>query len=579
MKKVILTLFLIATALTLILTSIPFNARAENSGEADFTIEHVNHTITLMYDGHVFITDAIKIIGQEPDGAPSLANFLIGLPYTYGPHVLRCIAYNASNINQRFQVKPNVPLNGLVSFYGVEISFQPALNISSGATYDFTVGFLLSNKLLTRDTQNYTLGFPEYPSLTKKAMICDASIVSPNGTEINSYSKNELPEFTCSSTDISFPLEGDQIQIVNIQDLKREIRINRIGEIEASDAYYITNEASADITSIQVVLPPNSSNQIARDQFGRLFDKEKQPTLTDERTNRYKITFPLPVKANESNRFTINYRLPWEGYTTQESSNNFDLSFPSFKNINYYIERSSVTFVLPEGAKVLNFEAVSHAGSCDVARDVFQERVTINSHNVISLDSFDVQITYEYNLLWLSFRPTLWMWALAIIGCVGAVVWKRPKASAIAAPTVTVRLRPESVKAFVDLYEEKRKTASELESLETKGRKGKIPRRRYKVRKRALETRLTTLSRDLAELKEKMRAAGGRYARLMRQLEVAETEVSGVESNVRSIKVRRRRGDLSLEAYRKLLADYQRRKEKAETAINGVLLRLREEMH
>ncbi|MCK4475037.1 hypothetical protein KAU30_04265, partial [Candidatus Bathyarchaeota archaeon] len=144
---------------------------------------------------------------------------------------------------------------------------------------------------------------------------------------------------------------------------------------------------------------------------------------------------------------------------------------------------------------------------------------------------------------------------------------------------VAVRLRPESVKAFVDLYEQKSKTALELESLETKARKGKIPRRRYKVRKRALETRLNTLSRDLAELKEKMRAAGGRYVRLMRQLEVADTEISGVEANIHSIEVRRRRGDLSLEAYRKLLADYQRRKKKAETAINGVLLRLREEMH
>ncbi|MCK4474413.1 hypothetical protein KAU30_01115, partial [Candidatus Bathyarchaeota archaeon] len=484
-KKAILTLFVIVITLTLILTSIPFNARAENGGEANFTIEHVNHTIKLLYDGHVFITDALKIIGQEPDGAPSLANFLIGLPYRYGPHVLRCIAYNASNIKQRFQVKLDVPLNGRVGFYGVEISFRPALNLSSGATYDFTVGFLLSTNLLSRGIQNYTLGFPEYPSLTKKAMICDASIVSPNGTEIKSYSKSELPEFTCSSTEISFPLEGDPIRIVNIRDLKREIRINRIGEIEASDAYYITNEASEDITSIQIILPPNSSNQIARDQFGRLFEKEKQPILTDGRTNRYEITFPLPIKANESNRFTINYRLPWESYTTQAGSNNFNLSFPSFKNINYYIERSSVTFVLPEGAKVLNFEAVSHTGSCDVARDVFQERVTINSHNVISLDSFDVRITYEYNLLWLSFRPTLWMWALAIIGCVGAVVWKRPKASAIAAPTVAVRLRPESVKAFVDLYEQKSKTALELESLETKARKGKIPRRRYKVRKRA----------------------------------------------------------------------------------------------
>jgi hypothetical protein len=34
-----------------------------------------------------------------------------------------------------------------------------------------------------------------------------------------------------------------------------------------------------------------------------------------------------------------------------------------------------------------------------------------------------------------------------------------------------------------------------------------------------------------------------------------------------------------LEEYKKALADYQRRKEKAETTINGIMLRLREEIH
>ena len=75
-----------------------------------------------------------------------------------------------------------------------------------------------------------------------------------------------------------------------------------------------------------------------------------------------------------------------------------------------------------------------------------------------------------------------------------------------------------------------------------------------------------------------MRAAGGKYVDLMRQLEIAETEINEVEANIKSIEVRHTRGELSLEAYRKLLADYQRRKEKTQTAISGILLRLREEI-
>jgi chromosome segregation ATPase len=108
--------------------------------------------------------------------------------------------------------------------------------------------------------------------------------------------------------------------------------------------------------------------------------------------------------------------------------------------------------------------------------------------------------------------------------------------------------------------------------------KGRIPRRRYKVQKKTLEARLNTLSRSLSEASERMRSAGGHYADLMRQLEVAETDINDVEANVKTIEVRHSRGEVSLEAYRRLTADYQHRKEKAETTIDGILLRLREEI-
>ena len=266
-------------------------------------------------------------------------------------------------------------------------------------------------------------------------------------------------------------------------------------------------------------------------------------------------------------------------------TNNFNVTFPLFLHVNYYIELASVTFVLPEGARISSFETTLIGSECNIARDVFQETITMNRGNISlledSLPSENVlQILYEYNPLWLSFRSTLWMWALAIVGCTVAFVWKRPKAPAhVAVPALAMRLRPDFLKSFVDAYEDKRKATLELESLENRVQKGKVPRRRYKVLRKTLETRVSTLSRNLTELKEKMRAAGGQYAELMRQLEIAETEINEVEASIKSIEVRHSRGEISLEAYRKLLADYQRRKEGANTTINGILLRIREEIH
>jgi hypothetical protein len=576
MKKTTLAIAMVTVAI-MILVSVSFSIKtvqAQNVGNF-YTINYVNHKIGVLYNGYIFINDTIQITGNASDG------FLMGFPYKYGSHILRCVAYNSSDI---FPVTLNVPLENRVGFYGVEIDFP------RGTPQVFTVGFILSN-LLTQDVSNatvYILDFPAYPSLTKTVAICNVSIGLPEGASYvggtvnaSSYSKGNLPEFTYSPANVTFSLTGDVMQMFYVKELKSEVRISGTGEIEGSDSYYITSKSTASISSIEIILPPNASSSSAQDQFGRTMS---QPTVTDEKTNRYTITFASSLESYRSTRFTVKYRLP-SNYTTQMGTNNFNVTFPLFRNVNYYIESASVTFVLPEGARISSFETTLTGSAYNVARGVFQETLTIDRRDISYLENVlpsenVLRIVYEYNLLWLSFRSTLWMWALVIVGCTVAIVWKRPKApERVSVPIVGMRLRPEYIKSFIDAHEEKKKIIFDIESLENRVRKGKIPRRRYKVQRKTLETRLSTLSRNLTEFKEKMRAAGGQYVELMQQLEIAETEINEVEANIKSIESRHSRGELSLEAHRKLLSDYQRRKERADTTINGILLRLREEIH
>jgi hypothetical protein len=576
MKKTTLAITMVTFAI-MILVSVSFNIKtvqAQNVGNF-YTINYVNHKIGVLYNGYIFINDTMQITGNASDG------FLMGFPYKYGSHILRCVAYNSSDI---FPVTLNVPLENRVGFYGVEIDFP------RGTPQVFTVGFILSN-LLTQDVSNatlYILDFPAYPSLTKAVAVCNVSISLPEGTtyisgtvNASNYSEENLPEFTYSPANVTFSLTGDKMQLFDVKELKSELRISGIGEVEGSDSYYIESTSLADISSIEIILPPNASASSVNDQFGRTMS---QPAMTDEKTNRYMITFSSALESYRSTRFTVKYRLP-SNYTTQMGTNNFNVTFPLFRNVNYYIESASVTFVLPEGARISSFETTLTGSEYNVARGVFQETLTINRGNISYLENVlpsenVLRIVYEYNPLWLSFRSTLWMWALAIVGCTVAIVWKRPKAPArVSVPIVGMRLRPEYIKSFIDAHEEKKKIIFDIESLENRVRKGKIPRRRYKVQRKTLETRLSTLSRNLTEFKEKMRAAGGQYVELMQQLEIAETEINEVEANIKSIESRHSRGELSLEAHRKLLSDYQRRKERADTTINGILLRLREEIH
>ena len=544
------------------------------------SITRVNHTVEILYNGYILINDTIELAG-----APN--SFLIGFPYKYGSYILKCAAYNSSNI---FPVKLNVPLENRIGFYGIQVDF------SQGSPQVFTVAFVLSNDLLTVSQSKYTLDFPAYPAFTESVEEnCSVEIVLPMGASDVMVVKDDgvvnastysgvLSAFAYSPANVTFSYTGDKLRLFDVKELKREIGISGLGEIEGVDRYYISSKSSDNINYVEVVLPPNATNPIANDEFGR---KMADVEVVDREKNSYKITFSLSLESYRSTRFSVKYSLPTQVYiSTQEGANSFNVSSLLLKDVNYYIEAASVSFTLPEGARILKPEDVLIGSSSYISRSVFQETITIDKQGITYLEGVlplqnVLQIAYEFNPLWLSFRPTLVIWALAVFGLAVAVVWKRPKAAEVPVaaplPAAAVRLRPEYIKSFINAYEEKRKITLELESLETRVRKGKIPRRRYKVQRKTLETRLNSLAKSLAEYKERMRAAGGLYADLMRQLEVAETEINEVEASSRSIEARHSRGELSLEAYRRLLSDYQRRKEKAETTINGILLRLREE--
>ena len=91
-----------------------------------------------------------------------------------------------------------------------------------------------------------------------------------------------------------------------------------------------------------------------------------------------------------------------------------------------------------------------------------------------------------------------------------------------------------------------------------------------------LDSRLATVSRNQTALGEKIRRSGSKYAKMMRQIEVAEANLEGAERGMQRVKARYSRGEVSKGAYGKLLEEYKGRIEAAETTIDGVLLRLRE---
>jgi hypothetical protein len=548
--------------------------------QGGYTIQSVDHEVEVMYSGQMVIRDTIHVSGKLT------GDFLIGFPYKYGSSVLKGVAYAEDNV---FPVSLGVQLADRSGFNGAKISFSEA------APQVFTVVLIFSNSLLSQDITAgvHTLDFPAYPSFVKDVGSCNVKIILPQTPSSITVSKNDgdvsatsfvrtnLPAFTYSEAKATFSIPTGSIQKLNIKELNRQVTISPDGEITASDTYRITNKSPSDIASLSIGLPLDASNVIVRDEFGRVLTSYVLSSSGSTRVLNVTLISSLTNGAS-TGPLTAEYNLP----SVSEQEPHFALDFNLFPDFNYYVDAAKVTFVLPEGARFLSPQLSSIDPSSSLAREVFQETLLVSRKGVSKVDyavpSENVlQITYDYNPLWLSFRPTLWVWALAVVGCGVIAFWKRPKTTSplrIAAPQASVILSPDDVRVFTEAYEEKSRMSSELKTLERRAQKGKIPRRRYKVQKRTLEVRLDTISRNITELKRTFRSAGGVYANLARQLDVAETELIDVETGMRAIEVSHRRGELPLEAYKKSLASYERRKEKAEASINGILLRIREEI-
>ncbi len=576
-----------------------FYANATISSSIGFEINQVEHVVRIEDGGLVIIEDTINISLAGESAQPR--NFPIGFPFEYAPHLVYCFAHNSSNPTEQLEVTLDTGL-GKIGFYGINVTL-PA-NVFDKDSYTVTVVFVFSDliyaepPILEPDVYFWwNLTFPIYPSLTQMASICNVKVIFPpvvgmvraewhsnlveKGLNVSStsidhgqvlqFSKTNLENLASESAWVRFyqfsPVEPFVFLMIDADEAKRDITLDNWGSISISDFYHLTNKGEWNLTNIKLRLPQYAFDVSWIDEAGHIHE---QPPLEGNATTPHinaTISFGTTVEKNEAIEFTVTYRLPWQEYVTQSTWRNFNLAFNFFErgHIDWIIKKLSVTINLPNDA---DFQ------SCSVPPQSVEKLVTFSFHNVTSFHDLDFHLTYEYVIFWASFHPTIWVGLLVTIACVIAFLWRAPKPPRV--PVIPVS--PESLRSFVDTYERKASVIRELEMLEQQVRKRKIPRRRYKVRKKALEGRHSVLSKDLADMNEEIRKAGSRYANTMRQIEVAETELDETEAAIRRIELRYRRREISKETYRKLLEEYNRRKERAETTIDGVLLRLREEI-
>jgi len=540
-------------------------------------VDKIVHTVKLLDGGLIVINDTITVSADENVNV----NFPIGFPHDYAQYLIKC---RAVADNREIPIVPDYGL-GFPGFYGVLVnltSIEDEFKINS-IPKNFTVTFIFSGPIVAEDnflTVNFTL----FPSLTIDAQKCYTTVIFPDSLSLTeasfTYNKTEtkekknyyylnptpLEKFAYSKAKAWLRLRvSGAFVYAEIEKLERNIEVDLYGNINVKDIYYLVNKGTKTIDQITIFFPKEGYDFVVESAIGTKFSDVSKEDLESNRLH-------IPsIGPNEKNVFLLVYKL--NSTILSKIDGKYKLNISINKITPILIKKLEISFISPQGISFEPSSIVSTASS--IKRDLSKDSVTFTLRDFTIVDSFQVTIIYRVNVFWASYPYTLIALISSSVILLGVFARRRPGPAPVAVPKVVVS--PKIFRRFVESYEERIKIMSKIERLEEQARKGKIPRRQYKVRKTMLENKLSSLSKDLAGLKERIRRSGPRYADIIRQLEIAEAQLEEAEAGIRRVRSRYRRGEISREAYRRLLEEHEKRMDEANLKIEGALLRLREE--
>ncbi|MEM2110364.1 MAG: hypothetical protein QXX08_00595, partial [Candidatus Bathyarchaeia archaeon] len=446
-------------------------------------------------------------------------------------------------------------------------------------SYNFTIVYVFSRLIEAGENRSFRAVFPLYPILTRKADFSKVTVMLPIGANFTGSSTNflnstmdsrvvlynetsSLEPFRSVSSWVNFT--ASDFVLLEVEEMRRELRIDAFGELHVTDFYEITNLKGG---KLSFILPPNATGISFQDIYG-IYDQSKMIVTKEKKYTEINVTLRNAILTENKTDFLVAYKIPFWEYVAQDTWYIYKLNV-SLARPNWVLKQFTVVITLPEGAV---FQ--SSTMSLSLEKSFLSETLKMVASNVTRFHSLDFDLNYQYTILWSSFRPTLWTGAIiALFGIVFFLV-RKPKLEAVVVAPVLI----ETLRRFVEIYDERRRLISDRESLEQQAQRGKISRRQYRLRRSSIDSRLSKLVKDSAEFKKKIEAAGGRYTEMMKRLEIAETMLETLGRDIERVEARYQREEISSEARHRLLEEYNHGKEQAENTIYEIILRLREEI-
>ncbi|RLI26555.1 hypothetical protein DRO57_00760 [Candidatus Bathyarchaeota archaeon] len=440
---------------------------------------------------------------------------------------------------------------------------------------------VFDNGVWKRYLEYFNVSVPIYPglnipveNLSFKMYMPAPLVVSepPQNFTLNSGDNVDILEFSASDLE-SGAMKTESIMIsgltlLKVDRLSRVVTVSEFGDVMVEDFYTVINLGKSTVSRIDFMVPLNASEFGAKDEFGSL-------QTSNNRAEDYIILTVRPrYSLDEGDRysFTVFYKLPAGALVDHSLLEDIHtLTLRLDETMPVVVKTLNVSVRLPEHSTVLDAEPPDYEVAKDMAPTVTWV-LTRESSPVLSMlrNPPTVRVKYRYNVLWVSFKPALWVsLILAAVAAFYGFQRLRGVKPVEAAPEAKPAVVTEDVLSFVKFYEEKLRVRRQVARLEEDYRAGKISRVQYRTRLSRLRRRIAELDRMIESRKPSVRSAG--YSEELNLIEEAEADISICDVGLRELRSRYRAGKVSRQVYERLSSEYLKRMRRSEGRIRRVL--------
>jgi hypothetical protein len=530
----------------------------------------VNRVVQITTWGLVTVNDTFTVSNNSPT---PLEGMPIGLPR----NLTTGLRYLAAQDDQNRILTIERDLDSSSGTYWFKVNFGQGL--ARNETYTFTVTSAYTN-LLTPASGGFQLQFATTPVLRVSATSENMTITAGAGS---TFSSPEWLNLAQSSTGGPVNLNGyfapiepyttrsfvlnmtSTVQlIVRVPHVVREIRFAQDGSIGVSEIYDFESLGGS-VSSIDLTLPQNSSDVMAYDQVGQLWDASKNgPDVSV--SPRYSGGIGL----NRTFTFTLKYKLDRATYVQEVNwwgTNRGKLSL--YSNLkNWAIDELDTTIVTPDGFTI---RSISPSPS-STSRSLFYHSLYYTLTDVTPYTDLGLTLEYNYVPFWSGSLLLAWLVIVELVVVAVVVVSKARKPA-----TLKMAVPSDKLKQFVELYDGRTALRLELDRMGEDLARGALNKHEYRRRRKTIEFRTGELDRALQPLKEDLKASHPRYGEMITRMEKAEAEIDANRLGEEHFRTQYRSGKMSKDAYERALDDLNKRIDKAREVIDTSLVTLRED--